>query len=56
MEDEVERLSVLIKSDVRTVRTTGLLLCTDDDSLNDLAFLYVAAWDGVLDSLLARLR
>src|SRR5699024_7024347 len=42
--------SVLIEGDVRTVCTTGLLLGANDNSLDDFARLYVAAWGCFLDS------
>src|SRR5690606_2408667 len=40
--------SVLVELDVRTVLTTGLLDGADDDRLDDIALLDVAAGDGVL--------
>src|SRR5699024_11145531 len=42
--------SVLVEADVGTIWTTGFLLGANDDSANDLALLYVAAWGGFLDS------
>ncbi|VXB67409.1 hypothetical protein ARTHRO9AX_180619 [Arthrobacter sp. 9AX] len=40
---------VLVKLDVGTIRTAAFLLGTDDDCLDNIALLYVAARDCILD-------